>query len=85
MSWHHYVDGEDFASSSAMLTINSDATQACVNLPIPDDQIGMEGDEVFEVVLETPEGVPSTSPEPSMVIIVDDDGMPYLSESLLNP
>ena len=39
-----------------------------------DDEEALEEIEVFEVVLETPPNVPSLSPDPSRVFIVDDDG-----------
>ena len=39
-----------------------------------DDEIAFEESEIFEVVLETPPNVSSSSPNPSRVFIIDDDG-----------
>ena len=45
--------------------------------PLTMTTLAMEGDETFVVVLVTPPDVTSTSPGPSTVIIVDDDGALY--------
>ena len=75
MTWFHYADGADFPSSSADITIRPDQSIACAPLPITDEGLAREGDETFEVVLNTPPDVPNSSPGPSTVTIIDDDGM----------
>ena len=70
---------EDFDVASAEITIPQNQSEACADLPIRDDEIAMEGDEVFEVVLETPPGVPTSSQDPSTVTILDNDGIMILS------
>lgn len=57
------------------ITIPSDETQVCVEIPVLDDDIALEGTEVFQVSLVTPTDVQNASPEPSRVLIIDNDGM----------
>ena len=73
------TDGQDFDVASVEITIPPNQSEACADLPIRDDEIAMEGDEVFEVVLETPPGVPTSSQDPSTVTILDNDGMNIMS------
>ncbi len=45
----------------------------CVDIPIIDDPLAMEGNETFRVSIFTPPDVPS-EPGPSTVTITDNDG-----------
>ena len=58
-----------------MITIASDQNEGCAELPITDDNIALENDETFEVLLQTPPGVTLSSPSRSTVTILDNDGM----------
>ena len=59
---------------SFQVTIPADNSQGCVEVPVTDDDLAMEGDEVFQVTLGSPPaGVQLESDEPSMITIVDDD------------
>ena len=68
------LDGADFIVTSASITIAANQTEACADLPVLDDEEAFEEVEIFEVVLETPPNVSSSSPNPSRVFIIDDDG-----------
>ena len=57
------------------------ADTVCTNIPIQDDST-QEGSEDFSVVLGTPSGVISGSPDIATVTITDDDGK-LLSQSIL--
>ena len=70
----------DFTATSAEITILASESSACADLPITDDEVALEGNEVFLVELVTPMGVPSTSPQPSTVTIIDDDGKKHIPE-----
>lgn len=74
----------DFTPSSAEITILASESSACADLPITDDDVALEGDEVFLVELETPMDVPSTSTQPSTVTIIDDDGMYVLYSPIVS-
>ena len=58
-----------------MITIPPNQNEGCAELPIMDDNIALEDDETFEVLLQTPPGVTSSSPSRSTVTILDNDGM----------
>ena len=75
-AYKYYIpDGADFESTSAVITIPPDQSEGCAELPITDDNIALEDDETFEVLLQTPPGVTSSSPSRSTVTILDNDGM----------
>ena len=62
---------------SFQVTIPADDTQGCVEVPVTDDDLAMEGDEVFQISLledSLPPGVQPESDEPSTITIIDDDG-----------
>ena len=67
------TDGEDFTAMTVQLTILASESEACADVPITDDELALEGDELFEITLTTPPDIPS-SPDPSTVTIIDDDG-----------
>ena len=62
---------------TVQVTILASESEACADFPITDDDIALEPDEVFEITLTTPADVPS-SPDPSTVTIIDDDGKKLL-------
>lgn len=62
---------------TAEVTIPAREDVACADIPITDDELGLEGNEVFEVLLETAPNIPSSSPRTATVVIVDDDGKRY--------
>ena len=63
----------DYTGVSTNVVIPPDESMACVDIPITDDPLAMEGDETFTVTISTPLGVPF-DPEPSTVTITDNDG-----------
>lgn len=74
--------GADFIVTSAQVTIPSDETEACTDIPIIDDDLALEGDEVFEVdVVPPPFLIP---PPPSNVFILDNDSE-FMHESRVLP
>ena len=48
--------------------------KGCVDVPILDDTLAMEGTERFDLTLDTPHGIPSSPPRTSRVSVLDDDG-----------
>lgn len=67
-------DGEDFTGITAVpVTIPASGTMACTDIPIIDDDLALEEDESFGVTLDTPPGIPSSSPDASTVTIIDND------------
>ena len=48
--------------------------KGCVDIPILDDTLAMEGTESFDLTLDTPDGIPSSPPRTSRVSVLDDDG-----------
>ena len=65
------------------ITIQSDQSEACINISIIDDHLAMEGDEAFQVTMITPPNVPSSPPDTAMVIIKDNDSKSYGSSYLV--
>ena len=62
---------------TVQVTIPASESEGCADVPITDDDLALEPDEVFEVVLEdAPPGIP-VSPDPSTVTILDDDSKDY--------
>ena len=57
------------------LVIHPSDCEKCMEISITDDDLALEGDEMFEVALEAPKGVTSTSPNVSRVTIINDDGI----------
>ncbi len=65
----------DFEESTTTVVIPPNQSIACANFVIIDDPVGLEGDEIFEVILTTPGGVPTSNPSTAIVTIRDNDGM----------
>ena len=68
------------AAASTLLTIQPEDTMACADIPIINDDLAMEGDETFEVIITPPPGVPADT-TPSTVIITDNDSKFQLSSA----
>lgn len=63
----------DYMATSTNVTILPADNMECVEIPITDDPLAMEGDETFTVTITPPPGVPA-DPGPSIVTITDNDG-----------
>lgn len=62
----------DYDATTASLTIQPEDREACTNIRIRDDDLAMEGDEIFFVNI-TDSSVP-IDPTPSVITIMDNDG-----------
>ena len=65
--------GTDFEAGTRSVTITSGMTQACIDIPIEDDEIGREPGKDFMVTFDPPGGTTGTTMMIT-VTIVDDDG-----------
>ena len=75
MFW--YIEGSDFISGPVTVTFQAGpAGQVCVNIPIVDDSVALEGGETFELVITRP-NIPGVKVDdiPVTVDIIDDDGI----------
>ena len=52
-------------------------TEACVNFRVIDDNLALEGDEVFIPVISLPPGIRPGDPFGSSVTIIDNDGIRF--------
>ena len=65
--------GMDYTSTTRTLTISPADNMACVDIPIIDDNVAMEGTETFNVTITPPPDVPAEDDNPK-VTIIDNDG-----------
>ncbi len=63
----------DYTASVIAVTILPIENMSCADIPIIDDNVGMEGDETFEVRISAPPNIPADE-RPSIVTIEDNDG-----------
>ncbi len=63
----------DYTGVSRDVVIPPTVNMVCVDIPITDDPLAMEGNETILVSISTPPGVPS-EPGPSTITIIDNDG-----------
>ena len=74
---HDLVDGADFIGGEYRVQIPARTREQCTDIPVIDDSLAFEGDEVFVVkfdISQLPDGVEPGPSNTTTVRVIDDDG-----------
>ena len=76
--WIINVADDDFSSASQTFVFRANETRVCRNFSLIDDNIALEGNETFNVVLSSTTSGIIGSQNTGVVTIIDNDGNIYL-------
>lgn len=74
----YLATSDDFIIETLTASFAAGDTEACVHFTVIDDNIALEGDEVFIPSISLPPGMSHGEPSTATVTITDNDSMPRM-------